>query len=67
VFSILARLAGVPSPSAGWDFVRRPTFDNSIGELELDERTARVTLRRSGRESESSDLHTLHITSLTGP
>ncbi len=65
VFSLLARLAGVPSPSAGWD-VRRPTFDNSIGELELDERTARVTLRRSGRESESADLQTVHVTSLTG-
>jgi hypothetical protein len=66
VFSVLARWAGVPSPSAAWDFVRRPTFDNSIGELELDERTARVTLRRSGRESESADLRTLHVTSLTG-
>ncbi len=31
VFSFLARLAGVPPASADWGFVRRPTFDNSIG------------------------------------
>ena len=38
---------GVPEPSATWRFVRRPTYDNSIGELELDARSARVTLWRS--------------------
>jgi hypothetical protein len=65
VFSLLARLAGVPPPSAEWSFLRRPTFDNSIGELELDGRRARVTLRRSGRAGESAEhLHPLHVTKL---
>jgi PhoD-like phosphatase len=65
VFSHLARLAGVPTPSADWDFLRGPSFDNSIGELELDGRTARVTLRRSGREGEDAEhLHPLHVTKL---
>src|SRR5205823_4816120 len=65
VFSLLARLAGVPSPTADCDFLHRPTFNNSIGELELDRRTARVTLRRSGNEGENTEhLHTLHITKL---
>ena len=65
VFSLLARLAGVPPPSADWTFVRRPTFDNSIGELELDGRRARVILRRSGKEGESAEhLHSLHVTKL---
>ncbi len=66
VFSLLARLAGVPPPSAEWGFVRRPTFDNSIGELELDARSARVTLRRSAREGESPErLRPLHVTPLS--
>jgi len=65
VFSLLARLAGVPSPSTEWSFVRRPTFDNSIGELELDGRSADVILRRSGREGESAEhLRPLHATRL---
>ncbi len=65
VFSFLARLAGVPRPSADWRFVRRPTFDNSIGELELDGRSARVTLHRAGREGENGEaLYPLHVTAL---
>ena len=65
VFSLLARLAGVPPPSAEWSFLRRPTFDNSIGELELDGRRARVILRRSGRADEGAErLHPLHVTRL---
>jgi len=65
VFSLLARLAGVPRPTADWDFVRRPTFDNSIGELELRGRAARVTLYRSGREGESAErLHAPDVTQL---
>jgi hypothetical protein len=65
VFSFLARLAGVPPPSADWSFVRGPTFDNSIGELELDGRSARVSLRRSAREGESAEqLQPLHVTEL---
>jgi PhoD-like phosphatase len=65
VFSRLARLAGVPHPTADWYFVRRPTFDNSIGELELRGRAARVTLYRSGREGESAErLHAPDVTQL---
>ena len=65
VFSLLARLAGVPRPTADWDFVRRPTFDNSIGELELRGRAARVILYRSGREGESAErLHAPDVTQL---
>ena len=65
VFSFLARLAGVPPPSADWNFVQRPTFDNSIGELEFDGRAARVTLRRSAKEGEYAEqLYPLHVTKL---
>jgi hypothetical protein len=65
VYSLLARLAGVPPPSAEWSFVRPPTFDNSIGVLELDGRSAGVILNRSAREGESAErLHSLHVTTL---
>jgi hypothetical protein len=65
VFSVLARLAGVPAPSARWRFVREQTFENSIGELELQGRSARVTLRRSPHEDEDIDqLVLLHRTDL---
>lgn len=47
VFSALARACGVPAPSAAWKIVSRPTYENSIGELELDQRTARITIYRS--------------------
>ena len=64
-FSALARLARVPKPRARWRYVRRPTFDNSIGELELDGHAARVTLRRSPEQSEDMErLVTLHSTDL---
>jgi PhoD-like phosphatase len=66
IFSLLARLARVPSPSAEWDFIRRPSFDNSIGELSLDRRAAHVTLQRSAREGEDAErLHRLHVTELS--
>ena len=45
--------------------MRRPTFDNSIGELELDGRAARVTVRRSANEGENAErLRPLHATVL---
>ena len=67
LFSLLARLARVPPPSAEWNFVRRPSFDNSIGELVLDHRAAEVTLQRSAREGEDAELlHPLHVTELSG-
>jgi hypothetical protein len=65
VFSRLARLAGVPEPSARWHFVRDRTYDNSIGELVLDGRAARVTIRRSPNEGEDIDqLVVVHRTDL---
>ncbi len=64
-FAALARIAGVPVPSASWRFVRSPTFDNSIGELVLEGRSARVTVRRSPHEDEDVDrLVVLHRTDL---
>jgi PhoD-like phosphatase len=61
----LARLAGVERSRADWRFVRRPSFHNSIGELELDGRSARVTLHRSARKDEDRErLHTLDVTEL---
>ena len=65
VFSLLAQLAGVPPTSLDWDFVCRPTFDNSIGELELAGRSATVTIRRSAKEGEDAErLRSLHETVL---
>jgi hypothetical protein len=65
VFSRLARKARVPEPSASWRFIRRPTYDNSIGELELDARSARVTLWRSPHRREDVErLVPLHRTEL---
>jgi PhoD-like phosphatase len=61
----LARLAGVQRSRADWRFVRRPSFHNSIGELELDGRSGRVTLYRSATESEDRErLHRLDMTEL---
>jgi hypothetical protein len=55
IFSLLGRLAGVEPPWARWDVRPTRTFENSLGELELDRRSARVTLRRSAREGEGGD------------
>ena len=56
LFARLARLAGVPSPSASWDFVRKPTFENGLGEILLDGRNAVATLWRSPREGDDPGL-----------
>jgi hypothetical protein len=65
LFSRLARLAGVEPPWARWELRDPRTFENAIGELELDGRSARVTLRRSPREDEGREEHViLHRTSL---
>jgi hypothetical protein len=65
VFGALARLAGVPDPSASWSLVHGPTFENSIGELVLQGRSAHVTLSRSPREGEDPErLVVLHRTEL---
>jgi len=51
VFATLARGCGVPAPTASWRFVSPRTFDNSIGELSLDERSAKVKLFRSAQDA----------------
>jgi hypothetical protein len=57
---LLARLARVPPNSADWQLVSGQTFDNSIGELVLDERAARVRLSRSpNKEEPAEQLQTL--------
>jgi hypothetical protein len=48
VFARLARTCGVQPPSVNWTLTTPRSFENSIGELELDQRSARVTLLRSG-------------------
>ncbi len=62
----LARAAGVAPPDASWRFVTPLTFDNSIAALELDERRARVAIRRSAPEtSDGWPLEPLHEHDLT--
>ena len=69
LFSLLARAAGVARPTATWRYVVGRTFDNSIGELVLDEDGATVTLyrampaERSGTWLERSSSHELHVRS----
>ncbi len=48
VTTALARAAGAPDPRATWTVHSGPTFHNSIGLLEIEGRTARVAIRRSG-------------------
>ncbi len=56
LFARLARLAGVEAPSVSWRSIRKPTFDNALGELLLDGRTASTVIRRSPREGEDPEL-----------
>jgi hypothetical protein len=56
LFALAARLAGVEPPSAAWTPLGKPTFENAIGELVLDGRTASATMRRSPREGEDPEL-----------
>ena len=66
VFSFIARACGVVPPTATWTFVSGPTFDNSIGELELAERAAHVTISRPADRGESGPaLRTLHRRTLS--
>ena len=46
---------GVERPSATWEPVRRPTFENAISEVMLDGATARVVVRRSPRDGEDPE------------
>jgi hypothetical protein len=47
----LARSARVPRPDVTWRLVSPMTFDNSVAVLELDERRAHLTIRRSAPET----------------
>jgi hypothetical protein len=63
----VARLAGVERPAADWRLLNGPTFDNSVAVLELDERSSRVTISRSGPEDEEgptlTELHSRVLSS----
>jgi PhoD-like phosphatase len=55
LFALLAKLAGVEAPSTSWIPTREPTFENALGELLLEDRGARATIRRSPREGEDPE------------
>jgi PhoD-like phosphatase len=67
--SAVARLAGVRPTPARWRFLSGPTFDNSVGLIDVDGRDARVVIRGSGTETdEGPDLIPLQSRDLTsGP
>jgi hypothetical protein len=56
LFGALAKVAGVTPPSASWTPIRDATFENALGELLLDGRSASATMRRSPREGEDPEL-----------
>jgi hypothetical protein len=60
VFRALARLAGVRPPSVRWRYRAGPTFDNSIGIIEIDGRRAEVTIYRAEPGEEADALQPLH-------
>lgn len=61
-----ARLASVEAPRARWRSVSGPTFDNSIGLIDVDGRAARVVIRQSGTQSaDGPDLVPLQERDLT--
>jgi hypothetical protein len=55
-FAKLARLCKVSPSSARWSLVAGPTFENSIGELELDAESARVTINCSATTADGGPL-----------
>ena len=55
-FALLAKLARVEPPSTRWAPIRKPTFENALGELVLEGRAACATIRRSPREGEDPEL-----------
>jgi hypothetical protein len=56
VFALLAKLAGVEPTSVSWEPLRKPTFENGLGEIVLERRAATATIRRSPREGEDPEL-----------
>jgi hypothetical protein len=62
-----ARLASVETPTARWRSISGPTFDNSIGLIDVDGRAARVVIRQSGTmDAGGPDLVPLQSCNLTG-
>jgi hypothetical protein len=65
---VLARLAGVRRPSVRWRRRSGPTFENSIGILELDGRRAEAAIYRSVQDDPRGSLESLHTCVLSeGP
>ena len=60
LFRALARLAGVKAPSVRWRYRSGPTFDNSIGVMELDGRWAEVTIFSAEPGEDAHSLQPLH-------
>jgi hypothetical protein len=56
----LARTAGVHPPSVRWRYRAGPTFDNSIGIVDLDGRHAEVTIYRAEPGEDDQSLRPLH-------
>jgi hypothetical protein len=56
LFALLAKFAGVAPPSARWQTVRGKKFENVLGEVVLEGRSARTVIRRSPREGEDPEL-----------
>jgi hypothetical protein len=56
----LARLAGVEKASVRWRYRAGPTFDNSIGVLELDGRRAEAAIYRAEPGEDDQSLQPLH-------
>ena len=56
----LARLAGVERPSARWRNRSGPTFENSIGIVELDGRRAEAVIYRAESGDDARSLQPLH-------
>jgi hypothetical protein len=66
VTRLLARAAGAPDPRASWHVHSGPTFHNSIGLVEIEGRSARVAIRRSGTGRDGptflAGLHAMDLT-----
>jgi hypothetical protein len=56
----LAGLAGIPPPAVRWRYRAGPTFDNSIGIIELDGRWAAVTIYMAEPGEAADALRPLH-------
>ena len=61
----LARAAGAAPPRLSWRVRSGPTFDNSIGVVEVAGRSARVAIRRTGSGDDPTSLSGLHAVELT--